>query len=743
MKEVEAMQAVSDKTLVGQRTEQEQKFSDRVEARKLRDAETLSSASRSVYRSLITERVEGQQGATQGAVKCAGELLRICDFFGTSRPDFPDELTEPEAIMQFAMSETGIMRRKVVLTGKWWKDGAAPMLCGDMEGEFYALLPASDGGYTVWLDGVAVKVTKKKAGLFSNVCYCFYRPFENRALTLKDFALFLCGSFRAADVAWLLAVSLLAGLLGMIMPMINQFIFHNVIPSGTSQEILGISVLIVGTVLLQAFCGLARSMWVMRIGNKMELLAQNAVWARLMSLPVDFFRDYSSGELSQRAASINQICSILGGQLIPTLLASVFSFVYLFQISTVSPVLLLPSLVIVLLTLLINLGSAAVQIRQTAHNNKIESQLSGMVFQLLDGLTKIKVAGAEARAFGKWAEIYSKLKIVPDKFVLFSGAISNFVSFGGTIVLYYAAYQAGMSVSEYIAFNTAFSLFVSAVMSMAGITSQIGSLKPALEMLRPILEETPETAGYKKQVSSLSGEIEVNQVKFRYNDNMPNVLDGLELHIKPGEYIGIVGSSGCGKSTLMRVLLGFEKPQSGSVYYDMQDMNGLDLRSVRRRIGVVLQNGKLFSGDIYSNIVICAPWLSVDEAWAAAERSGFAEDIRKMPMKMFTMISEGGGGLSGGQQQRLLIARALASNPDIVMFDEATSALDNITQALVVKTLEEMQCTRLVIAHRLSTIKGCSRIIYLHKGKVVESGTYEELMAMNGRFAEMAKRQMV
>jgi ABC-type bacteriocin/lantibiotic exporter with double-glycine peptidase domain len=190
------------------------------------------------------------------------------------------------------------------------------------------------------------------------------------------------------------------------------------------------------------------------------------------------------------------------------------------------------------------------------------------------------------------------------------------------------------------------------------------------------------------------------------------------------------------------VLLGFEQPQSGTVYYDSHDVEGLDLRSVRRRIGTVLQNGKLFSGDIYSNIVICAPWLTVDEAWEAAERSGFADDIRKMPMGMFTMISEGGGGLSGGQQQRLLIARALASDPDIVLFDEATSALDNITQAMVVNTLEEMNCTRIVIAHRLSTIRHCSRIIYLDKGKVVEEGTYDELMALGGKFAELASRQI-
>ena len=246
-----------------------------------------------------------------------------------------------------------------------------------------------------------------------------------------------------------------------------------------------------------------------------------------------------------------------------------------------------------------------------------------------------------------------------------------------------------------------------------------------------------------QKVEKLAGDINIDRVKFRYQKDLPYILNDMELHIRAGEYIGIVGSSGCGKSTLLRVLLGFERPESGTVYYDSKDMDGLDLRSVRRRIGVVLQNGKLFAGDVYSNIVITAPWLTVDEAWIAAEKSGLAEDIRNMPMGMFTMVSEGGGGLSGGQQQRLLIARALASDPDIVMFDEATSALDNITQAMVVSALEQMQCTRIVIAHRLSTIRNCSRIVYLDHGQVVEQGSYEELMQLNGKFAELAKRQLV
>lgn len=716
-------------------------FSEKVRTKKILDAQILDSASKSVYHSL--GKTKNLYSNKQMQLPIGREIQRICDFFKISAPEFSKELSDAETIMQYVMCETGMMRRKIVLADAWWKDGATPLICSDQEGKPYALLPASNGGYVYYEENTLVKVTENTAKKFDSVCYCFYQPIENRALTTKEFLIFLCKSFGATDVIWLLAISFLAGLVGMIMPALNQFIFNSVVPSGTSKEIFGISVLIVGTVFVQGFCVLARSLWIMRIGNKMELLAQNSIWARVLSLPIRFFKEYSSGELSQRVASIDEICRILGGQLLPTLLGSIFSFMYLFQISSISSTMFMPSLLIIVFILMINIVAAVMQIKQNAHNNKIESKLSGIVFQLLGGITKIKVAGAEARAFGKWAEIYSSLKILPSKILILFSAISGAINFGGTIVLYYIAYHSGMSASEYIAFNTAFSLFTVAIMSLTDVTSQIASLKPSIDMLKPILEATPENSGYKKQVASLSGDIEINQVKFRYNEDMPYVLDGLKLHIKKGEYVGIVGSSGCGKSTLIRVLLGFEKPQSGSVYYDMQDMEGIDLRSLRRRIGVVLQNGKLFSGDIYSNIVISAPWLTVDDAWKAAEQAGFAEDIRKMPMGMFTMLSEDGGGLSGGQQQRLMIARALVASPDILMFDEATSALDNITQSLVVKTLEELQCTRIVIAHRLSTIKNCSRIIYLDKGRVVEAGTYEELMQLGGKFAEMAKRQIV
>jgi ABC-type bacteriocin/lantibiotic exporter with double-glycine peptidase domain len=292
-----------------------------------------------------------------------------------------------------------------------------------------------------------------------------------------------------------------------------------------------------------------------------------------------------------------------------------------------------------------------------------------------------------------------------------------------------------------MAFNISYGMVSGSFASLAGIALTLANIKPVLEMALPIIKTVPEISTGKKVVSKLSGTIEINNVSFRYNDNMPLVLDNLSLKIRSGQYVAIVGTTGCGKSTLMRLILGFEQPQKGAVYFDGKDLSTIDLKSLRRNIGVVMQSGKLFSGDVFSNITISAPWLTMDDAWAAAEMAGIADDIRSMPMGMHTVISEGSGGVSGGQRQRLMIARAIAPKPKILMFDEATSALDNITQKKVSGSLDRLKCTRIVIAHRLSTIKQCDRIIVLDKGKIIEDGKFDELITDGGYFAELVKRQ--
>ena len=375
---------------------------------------------------------------------------------------------------------------------------------------------------------------------------------------------------------------------------------------------------------------------------------------------------------------------------------------------------------------------------------EIYSKENGMSYTLISGVQKIKLSGAEKRAFARWGNLFAdgaRLSYDPPMFLKINTVISSAISLVGTLVMYYFAVSSGVSVADYYAFNTAYGMVSGAFMSLAGIALTVAQIKPIMDMVKPILQAVPEISEGKQVITRLSGGIELNNVSFRYNENMPLVVDDMSLKIRPGQYVAIVGATGCGKSTLMRLMLGFETPQKGAVYFDGKDISNVDLKSLRRNIGVVMQNGKLFSGDIFSNITISAPWLTMDEAWHAAELSGIAEDIRRMPMGMHTIISEGSGGVSGGQRQRLMIARAIAPKPKILMFDEATSALDNLTQKTVSESLDGLKCTRIVIAHRLSTIRQCDRIIVLDKGKIIEDGTYDELIRNGGFFAELVARQ--
>ena len=361
-------------------------------------------------------------------------------------------------------------------------------------------------------------------------------------------------------------------------------------------------------------------------------------------------------------------------------------------------------------------------------------------------MQKIKLVGAEKRIYGQWANAFEKSADAlfrPPLFMIFCPVLITAVSLIGWIFIYSKALASGISLSDYYAFNSAFGLVAGAISALSSVVDSLTRIRPLYAQIQPILEAVPEVDSAKKLVSSLKGNIKLEDVCFRYDPTTPNIVDHLNLNIKAGEYLAIVGRTGCGKSTIMRLLLGFEKPDSGLITYDGADLQTLNLRSLRQKIGVVLQDGKLFNGDIYSNIVISAPWLTEEEAWEAARMAGLEEDIKNMPMGMHTMINSNSGGVSGGQRQRIMIARAIASKPKILLFDEATSALDNVTQKIVSDSLSKLNCTRIVIAHRLSTIKQCDRIIMLDGGHIVEDGTYDDLMALNGVFADMVARQQV
>lgn len=720
-------------------------FDEQIRQRKQNDDDVFADSFVNMAAAVLGSKVTGNLSDGSAAAKSA--IDEILKYYHVKSREVPDNIKDTNEQLEYLMRPYGIMRRTVRLEKGWYRDAVGAML-GVMKesGRVVALIPAGFSGYC-YIDpdsGKKIKINRRNQRLFDSEAIAFYKPFPLKKIGLGSVAKYIAETLSAADFALIALATLALSLIGMLSPKLNNILFAAVLPSGSVRLLLSIAVFTVSVSVSSLLISATKEMITARINTKMSVSVQAAAMMRIMSLPADFFKGYGSGDLSSRAAHISSLCNMLVSAVLTTGLTSAFSLIYISQIFIYAPVLVVPAIAVILVTVAFSLISSFAQMRISKKQMELSAKESGMSYALISGIQKIKLAGAEKRAFARWGNLYAqnaKLTYNPPAFIKLNSVISLAISLIGNIVMYAAAVKSGVSVADYYAFGTAYGMVSGAFMSLAGMALTAAQIKPILETVQPFFNTVPEISEGKEVITRLSGGIELTNVSFRYNENMPLILDNMSLKIRPGQYVAIVGKTGCGKSTLMRLLLGFEKPQKGAVYYDGRDIERIDLKSLRRRIGVVMQNGKLFSGDIYSNIVISAPWLTQSDAWDAAEKAGIAEDIRRMPMGMNTIISEGSGGISGGQRQWLMIARAIAPKPKILMLDEATSALDNLTQKRVSESLDSLKCTRIVIAHRLSTIKQCDRILVLDGGKITEDGTYDELIAQNGVFAELVERQ--
>lgn len=720
-------------------------FDEQIRDRKQNDDDAFAEAFANMASAVMGKRIEAAINDNRAVTKDA--IDEILKYYHVKSREVPDNITDMNEQLEYLMRPNGIMRRTVKLD-KGWQNGAIGAMLGELKesGRVVALIPNGLSGYTYfdYETGKRKRVTRKNSDLLSDEAIAFYKPFPLKKIGISSLAVYISRTLSVSDFVMIGLATLALSLLGMISPVISKLLFGTVLSSGSIRLLVSVTIFSVCVSVSTLLISAVKSMIEARIETKLNVSVDAATMMRVMSLPADFFKQYSSGELSNRASQVGPLCKMLASSVLSTGLTSVFSLVYISQIFIYAPSLVVPALAVILVTVLFSVISSLVQMKISTEQMELSGKESGMTYALITGIQKIKLAGAEKRVFARWGNLYArsaKMTYNPPAFIKINSVISLAISLVGTIVMYGASLKSGISVSDYYAFNTAYGMVSGAFMSLAGIALTVAQIKPILTMVKPFFDALPEVSDGKQVLSRLSGGIELNNVSFRYSENMPNVIDDLSLKIRPGQYVAIVGKTGCGKSTLMRLMLGFERPQKGAIYYDGKDLERIDLRSLRRRIGTVMQNGKLFQGDIYSNIVISAPWLSQNDAWEAAEIAGIADDIRKMPMGMNTIISEGSGGISGGQRQRLMIARAVAPKPRILMFDEATSALDNLTQKKVSESLDALKCTRIVIAHRLSTIKQCDRIIVLDKGKIIEDGRYDELIAKNGFFAELVARQ--
>ena len=720
-------------------------FDDQIKQRKASDQAVFEDSIFQMAAVVLGKQRAGTLDRDRVVTKAA--IDEILKYYRMKPVEIPDSIRDLEDQLEYCLRPNGLMRRNVRLTKGWYKDAFGPILAfRKADGAPVAILPRSFSGY-YFRDletGKTQSLNRQTEDLFDEDAVCFYRPLPLKKLGIPDLIIYLKNCLNTGDYVLLIGLTLITTLFGMLMTNLTRALTGFVLESGNVSLLAGTAAFMLFAIISSQMISIVKTFMSNRIEIKSSLSVEAAMMMRLMNLPADFFRQYSSGELSSRYNAVNQLCSLLLGNVFTGGLTSLISLLYITQIFHYAPALVLPALLILAATLAVSVASTLMQIkisREVMQKGAIEN---GMSYALISGVQKIRLAGAEKRAFSRWAKAYadaSEPSYNPPVFLKANAAINSAISLAGTILLYYLAVKTRVSGSEYIAFNAAFGAVSGAFAALTGVALSVAQIKPILEMAEPILKTEPESSENKAVVTSLKGSIEISNVYFRYTDSMPYVVNGISMRINAGEYIAIVGTTGCGKSTLLRLMLGFEKPEKGAIYYDGRDISTLDLRSLRRKIGVVMQNGSLFQGDIFSNIVISAPHLTLADAWEAAETAGIADDIRAMPMGMQTIIAEGQGGISGGQKQRLMIARAVAPKPKILMFDEATSALDNKTQKQVSDALDHLKCTRIVIAHRLSTIKNCDRILVLDQGRIAEDGTYDELIAKNGIFADLVARQ--
>lgn len=638
--------------------------------------------------------------------------------------------------------------RKVVLEADWFCNDCGGLV-GKIDEEIVACVLGRNGKYQLYRtgDGSVQILTAELAKQISPQAYSIGRTLPMKSLSKKDVLHFCKKSILSADMIPMAVLTLTCALIGVLLPTLNQMIYDDYIPLGNAGNLAQMCVVMLSFMVGNVFFSIVKNLFNFRVTSRVGNELQNAVYHRLFHLPESFFRDYDSADLGRRVMNVGSVANQITNATLIAGISSLFSLVYLIRMCSYSGKLSWIGVGMYLIYTLLVVGLTSLTHKREAAIAQADGEASSKLYQYLNGVDKIRMAGVEERALLSYMQPYTRQqaeKIKVNRIVSAKEAISCVKSAIFSMILYLIIVKSeiDLSIGSFVAFTTAFGSFAGALESLVAQLLNLYQEKEIVSRFWPVFQAVPEDDETKEVPGEITGSITLEHVNFAYGRDGKNVLNDLSLNIRPGEYVGIVGSSGCGKSTLLKLLLGFETPQSGIVMVDGKDLRSIDKGAYRRQLGVVLQNGKLISGSIYENITITAPHVNMERVNEVIDQVGLRRDISQMPMGIHTMLSESCNTISGGQQQRILIARAIVGSPKILVFDEATSALDNITQAAVSSNLDKMNVTRIVVAHRLSTIKNCDRILVLKDGSVAEEGSYEVLMARKGLFYQLANRQI-
>ena len=726
---------------------------ERFEARRRLDDRVTSDTLEGLTRAGVGHRdaVAGPGWTESPLMAVIGQVGAACGMDVVSPAG--DQSTAPS--LQRILEASGARCRKVVLSGSWWRTDGEPIV-GSIEAtnEPVGLVPVrrpwfGGVGYRAYFPAAAPRdVDARLAADIAPAAFAITPPIGGGMTTIGVLRWTLRGAGREFATALLSGIALV--LVGMLTPQAMKILFETAIPDGNRTTLLELGAALLAATVGGLLFDLARSLSLLRLTSGSVARLQLGIWDRLLDQGPAFFRRFSVGDLESRVNAMTQIHGALNVTTQATLIGAAASVLNVALLFAYSPMLAIAGLVVAAVAVGVAGSSGALMHRTIGPLQDVEGQLRGLLVQLLGAVAKLRVAGAERRAFARWGRVYAlrirlaqRLRAVSDR-VRLVGAILP--ALGTAVLFWFAASdlfstQPTISVGTFVAFSAAFGTFLAGVTTLGTGVELLLGVSAMWARLSPILETDTEIQRQRNPPGRLTGAFRIDHVTFRYRADGPLTLDNVSIEAAPGECIALVGPSGSGKSTIVNLLLRFEAPASGAVYLDQHDLKGLDALGVRQQIGVVSQDNNVLASSIYENIT-AGHTATHDEAWEAAKAAGIEEEIRQMPMGLHTLVAEGGANLSGGQRQRLLMARALLRKPALMILDEATSALDNRSQAIVTESLNRLKVTRILIAHRLSTIRQADRIYVIEAGRVVQQGTFEELMRIDGLFARLMKRQV-
>lgn len=726
-----------------QRTEKRER--DRIQERGARDRQTVDDVVQD-FAAILDQRVTQLRGLAKGPAYAAAELVGHHLGVEIAGPATSAEHGPKTDIISQIAHASRMRTRQVELAGRWWRRDYGPLIGATRDGATPVALIPGRTGYRLYdpSTGRPRRIGTDEAAGLETVAREFYRPLPEKPLTARDILGFGMRGLQR-DVTVLLLCALLVAALGLLVPIMTGIILGKLVPQAQTGQIAALCTLLLVAAVVSAMINAVFNLAGLRIEGHLDHKVQAAVWDRLLALPAAFFRTYSTGELATAALGVSETREQVTGLGFKAVLALVVVVADLLLIAALDVRLLLTSLVIVSLGVGASVAAGRRQLAEQRAVYELDKEVNSRTFQLLSGVAKISTAAAESRAFAHWAQAFARsrqrtfnARAGVNRLSAFNAA---FTLIGAGAAFFVSGALIDVGRSTFLIYNVAFFQVLASLLQVSAAMGLAVQAVPALEGLRPIMDSTPERTAVLEDPGLLTGAIQLDRVSFSYTEAGPPALDGVSFSVRPGEFLAIVGPSGSGKSTLVRLLLGFDAPQQGSILYDDQDLSNLDPIGVRRQFGVVLQDAQLFAGDILTN-VIGGGLYTHDDAWEAIKMCGMDEVVSEMPMGMYTMMSDAGAGLSGGQLQRLLLARALVTRPRILILDEATSGLDNRTQEHVMQGMQALDACRIVIAHRLSTIHHADRIIVLEAGRVVQEGTYDALMSEEGLFRTLARRQV-